>query len=123
VPQLAEVRRRIDRLVDAIAYGLRTASTKSKLEELEARKAALERGLTDPPPAPLRLHPNLAALYREKVGKLHEALAAPETSTEAIGGLRALVERVVLHPVQDGFEIELVGAIANMVGVANETDA
>lgn len=37
------------------------------------------------------------------------------TRAEAIESLRGLVERVVLSPIEGGFEDELVGAIATMV--------
>ena len=62
-----------------------------------------------------RLHPNLAELYRRKVENLHEALAGPATRVEANDILRGLVERVVMRPIDKGFEVELVGEIANMV--------
>ena len=63
----------------------------------------------------MRLHPNLAQLYREKVANLHSALADPELRTEALELIRGLIERVELHPAEDGFRVELVGEIANMV--------
>ncbi len=61
------------------------------------------------------MHPNLAELYRRKVENLHEALADPATRVEANDILRGLVERVVMRPIDKGFEVELVGEIANMV--------
>jgi hypothetical protein len=71
-------------------------------------------------PAPLpRLHPNLAEGYRRKVEALHEALADPQTGPEALEILRSLIERVVLHPSDTGFEIELVGKIAHMVALGS----
>jgi hypothetical protein len=69
-----------------------------------------------PPPAP-RLHPNLAGLYRRKVERLHEALANPAVHGEALTVLRSLIESVVMHPREDGFTIELIGEIANMVAL------
>jgi hypothetical protein len=74
--------------------------------------------LTDaPPPAP-RLHPNLAGLYRRKVERLHEALADLAVRDEALTVLWSLIESVVMHPHEDGFTVELVGEIANMVTLA-----
>ncbi len=67
-----------------------------------------------PVPAP-RLHPNLAEIYRRKVETLHEALAEPQTRDEALGLLRGLVERIDVHPIEGGFEIELIGEIAPVV--------
>jgi site-specific DNA recombinase len=71
--------------------------------------------LTAPAPSPVRLHPNLAQVYREKVANLHSALADPELRTEALDLIRGLIERVELYPAEDGFRIELVGEIANIV--------
>ena len=59
--------------------------------------------------------PNLAELYREKVTELHAALGDPELRTEALDLIRSLIERVEFYPAEDGFQIELVGEIANMV--------
>jgi hypothetical protein len=56
-----------------------------------------------------------AEIYRRKVAALQTALADPKTQTEALEILRGLIERVVLHPADGGFEIELVGEIAAMV--------
>jgi len=74
-------------------------------------RSRARRGL---PPAP-RLHLNLAELYRRKVADLQSASAEPGTRTEALDILRGLIERVALHPVEKGFEIELIGEIAAMV--------
>ncbi len=116
--ELEAVKRKLDGLFDAIADGLRTPGLKQKLEELEARKAELERVVqAGPTPAP-RLHPGLAEVYRDKVARLQAALAGPDAA-EALDAIGSLIERVVLHPVsQDGhagFEIELVSEIAAMV--------
>ena len=118
-----DVNRKLRGLIEAIAEGLRGPGLQAKLDELEQRKVTLEAKLAAmPPPAP-RLHPNLAELYRRKVADLQSALAEPGTRTEALEILRGLVERVVLHPVEKGFEIELIGEIAAMVdlGAQNKT--
>ena len=66
----------------------------------------------------MRLHPNLAELYRKKVEHLHELLSNPRTRDEALDILRSLVECVTVRPLDNGFEVELVGEIANMVAIA-----
>ena len=113
--ELAAVTRKLNGLVDAIAEGFRATGLQQRLDDLETRKAELEARLAAPAPSPVRLHPNLAQLYREKVANLHSALADPELRTEALELIRGLIERVDLHPAEDGFRIELVGEIANMV--------
>ena len=113
--ELDDVNRKLRGLIEAIAEGLRAPGLQAKLDELEQRKTVLEAELAAaPPPAP-RLHPNLAEVYRQKVAGLQTALADPVTQTEALEILRGLIERVVLHPAEKGFEIELIGEIAAMV--------
>ena len=113
--ELAAVSRRLDGLVDAISEGLRAAGLQQRLDELEARKAELEAKLVAPAPTPVRLHPNLAQLYREKIAELHTALADPGLHTEALGLIRGLIERVEMRPAEGGFHIELTGEIASMM--------
>ena len=116
--ELAQVTRKLDTLIEAIADGLRSDGLQTKLSNLEQRKKALEQGLTNSPAPTPRLHPNLAGLYRRKVEQLHEALADPSVRDEALSILRGLIEGVVMHPQENGFTVELVGEIANMVGLA-----
>ncbi len=117
--ELDAVGRKLDGLIDAIARGICSTSLQQKLDELEARKAELERALQAAPrPRPL-LHPRLADIYRQRVESLQTALDGPDASA-ALETLRSLIERVVLHPAPDGhrgFEIELVGEIAAMVAL------
>ena len=119
--ELEQVTRKHDGLIDAIADGLRTTGLKAKLVALEEQKAKLEGALSDtPPPAP-RLHPNLAEIYRHKVADLHGVLADPQTHDEALDILRSSIEQVIVRPRDDGFEVELVGKIAQMVAFGNQT--
>ena len=113
--QLEDTSRKLDGLFDAIADGLRTPGLKAKLEDLEEEKKQLAAEIEEAPPPPPQLHPNLAELYRAKVADLHQALAEPETRTEAIEIMRELIESVTLRPIDKGFEIELVGEIAKMI--------
>ena len=114
------VQRKLSALIDAIADGIRAPGLQQKLDELEARKRALEADLrTTPAPAP-RIHPNLSEVYRFKVSNLAQALQEPGDGTAALEAVRSLIERVVLHERADnkGLEIELVGAIAAMVSLS-----
>jgi DNA invertase Pin-like site-specific DNA recombinase len=115
--ELEEVNRKLRGLIEAIAEGLRAPGLQAKLDELEHRKIALEAELAAAPPSALRLHPNVAEIYRRKVADLQAALAEPKAQAEALEILRGLIERVVLHPAEKGFEIELVGEIAAMVSL------
>ncbi len=118
--ELDGVNRKLSGLVDAIADGLRAPGLQQKLDELEARKSILERGMVDTrQPAP-RLHPNLAEIYRQKVAELQFALGAPVNGTAVLEATRALIDRVVLHEGDEGegLVIELIGEIASMVSLA-----
>ena len=112
-------------MIDAIADGLRAPGLQQRLDELETRKAELERSLNAAPmPAP-RLHPKLADVYRQKVESLGAALGGDDAA-EAMEVIRSLIERVVLHPAPDGqrgFEIELIGEIAAMVSLGRDEGA
>ena len=118
--ELAEVTRKLKGLVDALAEGYRVPGLQQRLDELEARQSALEQELAAPAPSPVRLHPNLAQVYRRKVERLHEALADPALRDEALGLLRGLIERVVLHPAGEGQEVEIVGEIVRMVELGRD---
>jgi hypothetical protein len=123
--ELDVVQRKLAGVIEAIADGLRGPGLQQRLDELETRKAELERDLGATPPAAPRLHPKLADVYRQKVESLGVALEGPD-ATEALEIVRSLIERVVLHPApggQRGFEIELVGEITAMVNLGrNEGD-
>jgi site-specific DNA recombinase len=114
--------REIDALVSAIAEGMKSTSVAAKLTLLEAERETHAAQVSWDPEPPVRMHPNLAGLYRKKVESLREALADEETRTEALGILRTLIEAVLIHPIEGGYEIELVGEIANMVDLAAGTD-
>ena len=68
----------------------------------------------------LRLHTNLPELYRNKIGRLAEALNAPETMTEAAEIMRGLIDRIVLMPVDGELRAELHGDLAVLARFAQE---
>jgi site-specific DNA recombinase len=113
---------KLDGLYDAIAEGLRTPGLLAKVEALEAEKARLEAAEADPAPSPVRLHPNLAELYRRKVTALRGALTDPGIHDEAVGILRGLIEQVVARYGDNGWEVEVRGELAALValGLAKE---
>lgn len=101
---------------------MKSTSVAARLGLLEAERETLAGQATSEPEPPVRMHPNLAGLYRRKVEDVREALADDETRTEALDILRSLIEVVLIHPIERGYEIELVGEIANMVAVAVSAD-
>jgi hypothetical protein len=66
----------------------------------------------------VRLHPNLSELYRSKVADLAQALSDPSIRTGALEIIRGLIERVTIKHERDGVQIELEGALAAMIGLA-----
>lgn len=67
-----------------------------------------------------RLHPNLSALYRQRVSQLRERLEG-ESSREVLEAARALIERVEIHPPVDGANaprIELIGHLTSLLRAA-----
>ena len=112
------VARKLDGLYDAIPEGMRNQGLKGKLEDLEARLAQLDAELATPPPSPVRLHPNLSELYRQKVTELAATLNDAEMRTPALEVIRGLIERVTVHDGPDGVVLDLEGAITSMIGLA-----
>ena len=121
--ELATVKRKLDGLVEAIADGLRAPGLQQRLDELEARRKEIEEGLATAPMTPVRLHPNLAHVYRQKVERLQRALEDSEIRDEAVHILRGLIEYVSIGPTENGLEIEIVGEIAKMVELGIRTNA
>jgi site-specific DNA recombinase len=113
-----QVLRKLEGLYDAIADGLRTAGLKERLEALEARKAEPDTAGAAPEPTPVRLHPNLAAIYRRKVAELAAALTDPEIRPQALETIRELITRVTVRDGTDGLVLELEGALTAMIGLA-----
>jgi hypothetical protein len=118
--ELAEVRRKLNGLIDAISEGLRAPGLQKRLEELELRRAELEQEIGSASTPSVRLHPNLAQIYRRKIERLQHALNDPEIRDEAIQVLRSLLDRVVIAPAETGFDVEIVGEIAHMIEIGME---
>jgi site-specific DNA recombinase len=119
--ELATVKRKLDGLIEAIADGLRARGLQQRLDELEARRQEIEECLAAAPTTPLRLHPNMAQVYRQKVEQLQHALDDAEIRDEAVQILRGLIEHVSIRPAENGLEIEIVGEIAKMVELGIES--
>ena len=118
---LAEIERKLAAIVRAIEDGAYTPTLKARLTALEQEKAQTEARLRAGKHAPvLRLHTNLPELYRNKIGRLAEALNAPETVTEAAEIMRGLIDRIVLTPVDGELRAELHGDLAVLARFAQE---
>lgn len=103
--KLADVKHKIGGIIDAIERGIITATTKERLEALEAEKTALERAPAAPALPPI--HPNLAERYRNAVIRLEEELNDPELNAEAKSVLRRLIKTIKIFPGAKRGEVEL----------------
>ncbi len=121
-----QVGRKLEGLIDALAEGMRSATIKERIAQLERRQSELEHELSGRRAAPPRLPTDLGSLYRSKVESLHQLLLEPAGRTEAIEVLQGLIDRVEVRPTGRGkFEFELVGDLASMVelGLDSKTSA
>lgn len=101
---IAETGRRMARLIAQVEEGAPWSAVAARHGELEARKAQLEAELARlEAPAVTTLHPNAARFYAEAVQALADTLSRPLTAdlAEERERLRALVRRVVIHPLPD----------------------
>jgi site-specific DNA recombinase len=66
-----------------------------------------------------RLHPKLAQICQDKIARLREELNRPELRSEASAALRSLIEEVRLVPEHGVLQIEIAGALAGMMALAD----
>jgi site-specific DNA recombinase len=110
---LADADRKIAGIVKAIEDGAYSSILKERLTVLEKEKAAAAAKLAAATPQPvLQLHPNLPALYKNKVRQLAEALNEPGTAMQAAEIMRGLIDRIVLTPGNGSLKAELYGNLA-----------
>jgi Resolvase, N terminal domain len=112
---LARIDRRIRKIVDAIADGVPARSLKDELLGLEARQDQIKASLTASPEPKVYLAPSMADIYSQKVGELHQVLAAGSEQPEVYDPLRSLVDRVMLTPIDGALRIDLHGEIAEIL--------
>jgi site-specific DNA recombinase len=118
--ELGVVEREIREIIGAIKSGIRSATMASELEGLENRKEELQRKLAAKPEPPIRLHPNLAEVYRRQVENLREALSREDAREEAVAILRGLIDQIRLEPVDGRLGIYLVGNLAAILGLCTK---
>ena len=114
--KIARIESQLDKAIDAIFDGAPASRFKERMELLEAEKAQLTQDLTamdDEPP--LLLHTGMTDIYKKKVGKLADALRADREDLAAFNTVRALLDSVVLHPTDKGFNIDIQGDLANIL--------
>ena len=121
---LQKAQYKLDKLVDAIASGLRSTTLQTKLARLETRRAELEHGLETLCCKPTALPRDLAAAYRQELAQLHGSTDGGE-GAETREPIRGLIDHVAVTPAPHGkgWDIEVAGEIAAMIGlVINDKD-
>ena len=128
--ELERVKRDHGKLVDAIVAGVPAVQVKDRMIALDTRRQELEAELSaSPAPEPVRFHPGMAEVYRQKVYALVEGLTDPERNLEVSQAIRALVDRIVLTPeLRPGrkratLTVDLEGALAAILHLANGSSA
>jgi site-specific DNA recombinase len=110
--ELRTIKSRLRRIVDAIAEGVPALTLKEGLLSLETRKVMLEQDLAGWREEPVRLHPNMAEVYRKKVDELASLLQGEVDKQEAFEAIRGLIDRIVLSPEHGQLKVDLHGEIA-----------
>jgi site-specific DNA recombinase len=113
--RLAEVKRGLKRLAQAIAEGRDSEQLGEEMAELAAERDRLREQLAATPEAPqvIALHPTAIESYQATIERLRDRLGAPDAITE----FRKLVAAVTVHPHGPrGFELEIKGRLAELTG-------
>jgi hypothetical protein len=115
--ELAEISRKLDRMVQSIQHGVNARGLAAAFNELHARKEALEAKLRAAPADDIAvLHPNAADRYRRKVAEIHAALARGDgASREAITLIRDLVQEIIVRPEPGRVALEVIGDLAALL--------
>ena len=118
--EAADIDRKIASILRAIEDGNYNPTLTRRLTELERQKVAADAALAAAGvPTVVRLHPNLAEVYRDKVAALEVALNAVDTRAEAAEIMRSLIDKIVLRPRPegDGLAAELHGELAGILAL------
>jgi site-specific DNA recombinase len=116
--ELSRTELEIRSIIDAVKAGMRTESMTGELIALEKKSKDLKREIDRTPATPVRIHPNLGELYRQKVANLREALNDEGARAEASAILQSLIEEIRLVPVDGELRIHLKGSLAEMLAFA-----
>ncbi len=116
--ELAKIERQLQKLLEALLDDGDSKTIVRNMQALEARQEAPEAKLLQADsPRPL-LHPNMADVYRRKIGDLHAALSGDSSKTEAAEILRTLIEAIMLTPEDGELSIYLKSDLAGILTLA-----
>jgi site-specific DNA recombinase len=121
--ELQRTNLQIQKLIDAIKIGIPAETVKEEIQTLHERRAKLEHDIKSSAPKAPYIHPNLSAIYRNKVNNLIQALNDPNTIAEANTAIRELIERVRLVPEGSELKVELYGELAALLRLGSVPNA
>jgi site-specific DNA recombinase len=119
----SDLEKQIEHIVDSVADGRASSALLDRLEKREAELELVKTELTAPPPNPVRIHPNIADYYVDKVSDLRESLSKEDSRDEAASIIRGLVDEIRLHPIDGALHIELKGDLATLIGFADQYES
>ncbi len=123
--ELESNKRKLDKMVDAIADGADLAPIKEKLIALDARQNEIKAILSSAEEEPVLFHPSISTRYHEEIKRLLELFNMPEHRTEAADLLRSLIDKIVISPKEDsatGMTVDLIGDLAGILQIATQND-
>ncbi len=124
VKELQTVERGIKRCLNFITSGDgEPGLVRDQLQDLEARKRALEAGLKHGhSEVTIDVQPNLAELYRRKVRELQKLLDDETARPQAMEIIRSLIERIDVYPTKERgqCDVVMVGALAQILAFAHQ---
>ncbi len=115
--KLTKVKADIKKLIDAIKAGVPGDALRDEIQALENQRTEFESRLEETPIATPLLHPNLPAIYQDKITNLIDALNTPDTITQVNEAIRQLIEKVRLVPENKTLNIELFGELAALISL------
>ena len=125
--QLAEVKRKIAKLIESIEIADDPAMLVPRLNALGGEQRSLEHKLAaqEKNRATIALHPDAAKRYRSKVAEIHTALKKGDAAArDAISLVRELITNIAITPNPDSQEpdIQITGNLAALMSREHDTN-
>jgi len=114
--ELSDVEVQLSKLVDAVANGMPTDTIIPKVNSLNERKGQIESELSTLGAEPeVHIHPDLSAVYRQKVEELSDALDHEATKSQAKDLIRSLIDKVIMQVEGDVIVPQVHGDLAGIL--------
>jgi hypothetical protein len=121
--ELERCERELKKIVQAIKDGVPGSVVKDDAIRHQSRKEQIQQALQSADEPVMLMHPKMAAEYRRKVRGLIAALNKENGRAEAGELIRALLDRIVLTPVDGKLAVDLEGDLAGVMALATGLDS